>query len=152
MEEQPPGQEGGKSVALKEAVPKPEDDEDISIDFSKIKAFFRGKKKEGDSGERKVKAASKEPGDEDDDLTIDFSKIKAFFKRDKGGAKDDKKEDDLDIDFRKVAGFITAKQAIRLTKRCSRNIQHLQHNQGRQGCRPSTSWCSKTRKQQSAPR
>ncbi|HII17046.1 TPA: hypothetical protein HA361_03980 [Candidatus Woesearchaeota archaeon] len=112
MEEQPPGQEGGKSVALKEAVPKPEDDEDISIDFSKIKAFFRGKKKEGDSGERKVKAASKEPGDEDDDLTIDFSKIKAFFKRDKGGAKDDKKEDDLDIDFRKVAGFITAKQAI----------------------------------------
>src|SRR3990167_1930775 len=54
-----PWQEGGKSVALKEAVPKPEDDEDISIDFSKIKAFFRGKKKEGDSGERKVKAASK---------------------------------------------------------------------------------------------
>jgi len=62
-------------------------DDEISIDFSKIKNFFKKSKED----------APKEHGD--DEISFDFSKIKNFFK----GSKEDKDGDT--IDFKKVTGF-----------------------------------------------
>ena len=54
---------------------KNNEDEEISIDFSKIKSFFKGKKKEEvKKPAEEIKPEKKE--DSDEELNIDFSKIK----------------------------------------------------------------------------
>ena len=90
----------------------PKKDEEISIDFSKIKNFFkRGKKEETKYQEHAPKEENKEAGkksDEDLDISIDFGKIKNFFKSgDKNKAVSTPNSDDegISIDWKKAAGF-----------------------------------------------
>jgi len=76
-----------------------EKEEEISIDFSKIKNFFKRKKESGKSvttetsnvrepTEKKEETKEDKPMDEgkneDDEIAIDFSKIKNFFKKSSG--------------------------------------------------------------------
>ncbi len=80
------------------------EDDDIPIDFSKIKNFFKRNKEE-----KKLEEA-KEPIKEDE-IIIDFSKIKKFFKSDeiekvKTEHKEEKVSDDeLSFDFTKIKKF-----------------------------------------------
>jgi len=92
------------------------DDDEISIDFSKIGSFFK-KKKEEPQAEADVKIQeieqkphhdvqeSKKPHDQDDkaakndEITIDFSKLKNIFKRSETNQKDD---DTISVDFSKI--------------------------------------------------
>ena len=76
------------------------EDEEINIDFSKIKKFFRSDKKE----EEKTEDSSvKEDKKEDDEIAIDFSRIKGFFKSDKPEEVKERptehKKEDEDIEF-----------------------------------------------------
>jgi len=87
-------------------------DEEITIDFSKIKNIFKRKKKvkEETKPEKKKKDSqeSKEDEDSDEEISIDFSKIKKIFK----GSEEDEQEpkekskdgsdDELNIDFSKI--------------------------------------------------
>ena len=78
------------------------EDEDISIDFSKVKNFFKGKKEE----ERKAEAATKAYHDEqknDDELSFDFGKIKKFFKP--GEKEAQKSDEDISVDWSKIIHF-----------------------------------------------
>jgi hypothetical protein len=61
---------------------KAEADDEIAIDFSKIKNFFKGKEKKAESTAKK----------DDDEISFDFSKIKNFFK----GSKDQDNEEGVD--------------------------------------------------------
>ena len=78
----------------------PKEDEEIAIDFSKIKNFFKSDKKE-----EKAEEASKETAvhhekkeDEEAELSFDFSKIKKFFKS--GG--EEAKGDEIHINWSKI--------------------------------------------------
>lgn len=80
------------------------EDEEISIDFGKIKKFFKSDKKE----EKKEEEAEKK---EDGEISIDFGKMKNFFKSEKKEetkashtAKDDE-DMELSFDFAKVKKF-----------------------------------------------
>jgi asparagine N-glycosylation enzyme membrane subunit Stt3 len=53
-------------------------DDDITLDFSKIKKFFKSSTKEPKAKET-----------EEEDVSIDFTKVKRFFKSDKAGSDDD---------------------------------------------------------------
>ncbi|MBI2658914.1 hypothetical protein HYX05_02310 [Candidatus Woesearchaeota archaeon] len=84
------------------------EDEEISIDFGKIKKFFKSDKKEED---KSVDETSAKTEKEDDEISIDFGKIKNFFKSDKKEEKTEeeaeKKEDDeISIDFGKIKKFL----------------------------------------------
>lgn len=78
------------------------EDEEITIDFSKIKNFFKSSKKE----EKKVEETTKGPSAKnDEEFNIDFSKIKDFFKSKKQKEanveqiSEHKKEDEIDLSF-----------------------------------------------------
>lgn len=89
-----------------------EKEDEISIDFSKIKGFFKSKK-----NNEKVETATSIPtqekqtekkNEEDDEIAIDFSKLKNIFKKKEGYVKkDDTKEasaesEEISIDFSKI--------------------------------------------------
>ena len=80
----------------------PDKDEDIEIDFTKIKNkvknFIQSDKKE----EKNLDATSIKPEKDDDEIKIDFSKIKNFFKSDEKEAKDD---GDLAVNWSNVSNF-----------------------------------------------
>ncbi|MBI2652726.1 hypothetical protein HYX00_04640, partial [Candidatus Woesearchaeota archaeon] len=94
----------------------PEEEEDVSIDLSKIKKFFTSDKKEGSkTGETKESSSPEKQDQEDEEITIDFSKIKSFFKSDKKEEKKaeeatkessgEGKDDEISIDFSKIKNF-----------------------------------------------
>ena len=74
------------------------EDEEITIDFSKIKNFFKSDKQERE----KIEESSQEKK-EDEEINIDFGKIKNFFKKEeKEEAKTEhsaKKEDEIEFSF-----------------------------------------------------
>ncbi|MBR9698857.1 hypothetical protein GOV09_00165, partial [Candidatus Woesearchaeota archaeon] len=100
----------------------PEDSDEISIDFSKIKNMFKKKDR--------PKTEVKETEEESDEVSFDFSKIKGFFKGLGKGQKDDdevsfsfkkvkdffkgNKEDEAAVDFKKVMGFMSKYKIILL--------------------------------------
>ena len=101
-----------KSGEIKENIEEDKEDE-INIDFSKIKGFF--KKAFKDDEEKKVTGPHKEKKkeakeSEDDDISLDFSKIKNFFKQKKkendGKGKDDESDEDIGVDFRSITLFL----------------------------------------------
>ena len=89
----------------------PKEDEEISIDFGKIKKFFKSDKKEDDKNiDENIKAIedSAKVEKEDDDIAIDFGKIKNLFKGEKkeetkaGHITKDDEDMELSFDFGKV--------------------------------------------------
>jgi len=106
---------------------KQDNDEVISIDFTKIKNFFKGKKEETEKREEEKKEQKKseqeaksevseikketnkdpEEKQKDDEIAIDLSWVKNIFKKEEkhvDGDKPDKKEteDEISIDFSKL--------------------------------------------------
>ena len=89
------------------------EDDEISIDFSKIKNFFKRGKKDEKHIEGTAQHSPKKDEKENEDITIDFSKIKNFFKSDKTDHKkehtlreEDKKDDEeLSFDFSSIKKF-----------------------------------------------
>ena len=89
-------------------------DDEISIDFSKIKEFFkRGKKKEQQSTLSSISEGSRhsEPkSSESEEISIDFSKIKSFFSKKKQttlhtSTASHKSEEDINVDWSSVGVF-----------------------------------------------
>lgn len=93
-----------------------EKDDEISIDLSKIKGFFK-KKKQDEEKRHEVQTEIKNIEEktrgkkDEDEISIDFSKIKNIFKRkeksaeEKAGTapeKEEKEEDEISIDFSKI--------------------------------------------------
>ncbi|MBI2559269.1 hypothetical protein HYW20_08160 [Candidatus Woesearchaeota archaeon] len=86
----------------------PKDDEEISIDFGKIKKFFKSDEKEEEKKERESK---------EEEISIDFSKVKSFFKSDKSEdvkaghtheqehKQEHKKDDEIEFDIGKIKKF-----------------------------------------------
>src|SRR3989339_418620 len=72
------------------------EDEEISIDFGKIKNFFKSKE------EKKPDEAQKEGKKDDEEITIDFSKVKKFFRHEE---KEAAGGDDIQVNWGKVADF-----------------------------------------------
>jgi len=70
-----------------------ENDDEISIDFGKLKKFF----KDDDKHE------SKEHKKDDDEISFDFSKIKKFFKS--GDKESSTKDDELSVDWGRIVDF-----------------------------------------------
>src|SRR3989338_299418 len=100
--------------------PKEESDDEISIDFSKIKNPFKRKAEEKQSKlPEEVKATDskeeKSAGDKDsdDEVSIDFSKIKSFFKKSseklEDSSKTEEKDDEISIDFSKAKNLFKGK-------------------------------------------
>ena len=83
------------------------DDEDISIDFGKIKNFFKSDKKEE---EKRAEPFSPEKKEEED-IQVDFGKIKNFFKSITAGNTEEssiggkKDSEDIPINWSKLAEF-----------------------------------------------
>ena len=82
-----------------------EDDEDISIDFSKIKNIFKSKKE--DNSDIKENTEEITENQDDDEISFDFGKIKTFFKDLKKGFKEDKSEkneddEEISVDIKKT--------------------------------------------------
>src|SRR3989338_7941109 len=89
------------------------EDDDISIDFSKVKNFFKKDRssvevsKANADGEDVKSDAKEKSQDDNEDISIDFGKIKSFFKSDNEEKRphevsQSKDDDDLSIDFRKI--------------------------------------------------
>ncbi len=70
-------------------------DEEFSIDFGKIKKFFKGK------GEKEPEDSPKTEKTEDEEIAVDFSKVKNFFK---SGEKE-RGSEDINVDWSKFADF-----------------------------------------------
>ncbi|MEK6808973.1 MAG: STT3 domain-containing protein [Nanoarchaeota archaeon] len=87
---------------------KVEEDEEISIDFSKIKNIF---KRKTDKQETQPKKEPEKPDDEE--ISIDLSKIKNIFKSHKEKSKTESKtqdsDEELNIDFSKITNFFKRK-------------------------------------------
>ncbi|MBI2660084.1 hypothetical protein HYX07_02890 [Candidatus Woesearchaeota archaeon] len=77
------------------------EDEDIDIDFGKIKNFFRAKSEKSDESKKEGHEAKEESKDEGIELSFDFGKIKNFFKQ--GDQSSD--EQDIRINWNKVFDF-----------------------------------------------
>ncbi|MBS3132461.1 hypothetical protein J4212_08565 [Candidatus Woesearchaeota archaeon] len=117
---------------IKEA--QEENDDEINIDFGKIKGFFSKAKGKGGAGkEEKPKSAEhKAEDDNDDEIRIDFSKIKGFFSGAKG-KEDPKKEgksetndkaegddDEINIDFSRIKGIFSSKSEGRESEKAQK--------------------------------
>ena len=81
------------------------EDDDVSIDFSKLKNIFKGGKKEEKKEDALIKEIKEE--EKDDEITVDFGKFKNFFRSEKGSEvshAEAKKEsdDELSFDFGKI--------------------------------------------------
>lgn len=99
--------EGGHEHHASEAHKEEDKDEDeINIDFSKIKTLFKTKKseaheeKEHKHGHHAAEAANKE---KDDEISIDLSKLKNIRNIFKKGSK--KTDDDISVDLGKIRDF-----------------------------------------------
>ncbi|HLG25062.1 MAG TPA: STT3 domain-containing protein [Candidatus Nanoarchaeia archaeon] len=86
-----------------------EDDGEISIDFGKIKKFFKSDEKEEKSSSVKyeLKEEKKEHHHQhqkdDDEVSIDFGKIKNFFKS--SGKEKEASDDEISVDWGKAFNF-----------------------------------------------
>ncbi len=91
-----------------------EDDEEITIDFSKITRFFKKEKnseKKKDSAPIEERTESvKKVSEDDDEISFDFSRIKDLFKRSKEEQSSD--EEDISIDWKKVSAFFSRNKVI----------------------------------------
>ena len=98
-----------KVEVVKEDIEK-EDDEEIAIDFSKIKSFFKRKEP------KETKTEKVQTGESDDEeISIDFTKIKNSFKNIfKKGEEKTAEEDAIAIDWKKTAEFIKKYQVVLL--------------------------------------
>jgi hypothetical protein len=102
-------------------------EDEITLDFSKIKDFFKGDKrnrndsannddkrsldasKVQDSGNREESrdlATVKKP--EDDEISLDFSKVKAWFKSDKGSKRAGGEGDEISLDLASIKSAFTS--------------------------------------------
>jgi dolichyl-diphosphooligosaccharide--protein glycosyltransferase len=89
-----------------------EEEEEINIDLSKIKGFFK-KIIKVDENEREVKKQSAyDTNQDDDEIQLDFNKIKSFFKgitkktkEEKEEGKDD--EEEISFDINKIISFVS---------------------------------------------
>jgi dolichyl-diphosphooligosaccharide--protein glycosyltransferase len=101
--------ESQSEVSEKKPTQEKEEDDEISIDLSKIKNIFR--KKESTTEE---KAETKD----DDEITIDFSKlknIKNIFKKDSKAESETKEsDDDISVDFKKISDFLVQRRVLLL--------------------------------------
>ena len=90
------------------------DDDEITIDFSKIKNIF--KKKESVIEEKNV--TKENVKEEDDEISIDFSKfknIKNIFKKDSNEtAKTGEPNEELSVDFKKISNFLVKHRVLLL--------------------------------------
>lgn len=80
------------------------EDEEINIDFGKIKKLFKSDKKKDDKSVDEDSAKA----EKDDEISIDFGKITKFFKSDKPESKenisdnDEKKDEEISLDFGRI--------------------------------------------------
>src|SRR3989338_6792642 len=98
--EQEKGSETKKHT--EEAKESAKDEDEISIDLSKITKFFRGKEKSEESKESLVKP-KKHIESDDDEISFDFKKIKNIFKLSK---EDKETEDEIAVDWNKAVNFL----------------------------------------------
>jgi dolichyl-diphosphooligosaccharide--protein glycosyltransferase len=83
----------------KEVEPSKEDE--LVLDFSKVKKFFKSDRKQAESKPEIKKA--------DDEVSIDFTKIKGFFKK----GKEEAEESDAEpLDWKRISNFFIRYQAI----------------------------------------
>ncbi|MBI2208080.1 hypothetical protein HYU50_01140 [Candidatus Woesearchaeota archaeon] len=108
------------------------DDDDISIDLSKITGFFKRRKEDerkhdvhAGMEDKAIEAKQEEQKTEDEEISIDFSRIRNIFKAKKTEAHEDKKreeykaekvhaeekkdDDEITIDFSKIKSIFGAK-------------------------------------------
>ncbi|MBI1935330.1 hypothetical protein HYS31_02715 [Candidatus Woesearchaeota archaeon] len=76
------------------------EDDDISIDFGKIKNFFRGSKEESKA---ESNASIGKEAESSDELSIDFSRLKNFFKP---SGKEHGDEHDIPINWSAISDFL----------------------------------------------
>ncbi|MFC1704810.1 STT3 domain-containing protein [Nanoarchaeota archaeon] len=110
-----------KEVKQDVASHEDKEDDEISIDFTKIKTFFKGltksdEKKESEDGTSIKTEPSKTETSEsesDDEISFDFGKVKSFFK---GSGKEEKSSDDEDIsiDWKSVSSFFVKYRVVLL--------------------------------------
>jgi dolichyl-diphosphooligosaccharide--protein glycosyltransferase len=113
MESKSPDTTSEKPAETHEIKEEKKDDEEISIDFSKIKNIF--KKKESDAKDKialkeDINKGQKEE-DKDDEINFDLSKlkkIKNIFKKDTNESADE----DLSIDFKKFSNFFVKHRVL----------------------------------------
>ena len=92
------------------------EDEEISIDFSKIKKFFKSDKKDEDKkADENTQGSSEKIDKKDDEINIDLSKIKNFFKshkkddaRAEHAAKLEHEDEEFSFDLSKIKKFFRA--------------------------------------------
>ena len=77
------------------------EDDEISIDFSRIKNFFKAGKKEDESTESAH--SGQEAKKDEEEISIDFSRIKNFFKSEGKGSKGS--EEDISVNWGSVIQF-----------------------------------------------
>lgn len=77
-------------------------DEEFSIDFGKLKNFFKAKSEKRDEPKKEEHEAKEESKDEGIELSFDFGKIKNFFKQ---GEQASESEQDIKLNWGKVADF-----------------------------------------------
>jgi dolichyl-phosphooligosaccharide-protein glycotransferase len=100
----------------KETSKEDEENEEINIDFSKIKNIFK-KKTESQSTQKEETKSNKESDEEkeDEEISLDFGKIKGFFKGLKKGVKEKPEEGDEEeifLDVKKTMDFFGKHQKI----------------------------------------
>ncbi|MBW2981208.1 hypothetical protein KY360_07365 [Candidatus Woesearchaeota archaeon] len=80
--------------------------EEISIDFTKIKNFFKGLTKSGEKEEMEEGRPETKAGEEsEEEISFDFSKIKSFFKGFGRGEKEPSGEEEISIDWKAISEF-----------------------------------------------
>tara|TARA_Y100000310_G_scaffold109945_1_gene108415 strand:- start:646 stop:3630 length:2985 start_codon:yes stop_codon:yes gene_type:complete len=96
------------------------EDDDISIDFSKIKNIFKKTKSESSKEEEKLSEPSHtdDKEEKDEDISLDFSKIKNIFKKsdqEKQKGLDQSQEspdEEINIDFSKIKNIFKRSESI----------------------------------------
>ncbi|MBI4143480.1 hypothetical protein HY487_01195 [Candidatus Woesearchaeota archaeon] len=82
----------------------PKEDEEITIDFSKIKNFFKSDKKEEKKAEEAGPQIKEEKKDDDElNLSFDAGKIKKFFK---SGGEDAKGDEEIPVNWSRLGEFL----------------------------------------------
>lgn len=88
------------------------DEDEISIDFSKIKNIFKKKEKPAEEKASTIPKKEKKEGEEDE-ISFDFSKIKNIKDIFKGKqAAGQEPEEDVSVDFKKIADFVIRYRAL----------------------------------------
>ncbi len=73
---------------LKKAKEEIKEEDEISLDFGKLRNIFKRKEKPKEEIQKEIQKKEKD----DDDISLDFSKIKSFFKKKKESKEEDKEE------------------------------------------------------------